>query len=268
MQNMLRIISITLVIALITAMITSQAYAAKWTALSQMAAANMPQQTLQSQAVGRHVLSTDTVIKAVKSQLESEQLAENLSVTLTAPKNRILYQYTKPITLKLHAVSIAPSNRAWQAQAYIISNNATIAVIPVSGRYEAIQRVPVLSHNLSRDDVITVADIDFIEMPARRMPNSTVLDAQSLIGFSPKNRISSKRPIRAHEITKPRLITKKGQVELIYSSNYITIRGVGQALEDGAQGDLIRIKNIDSGRAITARVIGQNKAEVNLTKAL
>lgn len=252
------------------ALVATSATAGQWVLPSQLAAnAAAPAPTPQPETFAeRHIITSQEIETAVKDALQKENLADNISASLHSHAAGVIYQHKKPLQLKLHALSVSANSQAWQAEAYMISEHKTIAVIPVSGRYETLRRLPVLSRSMNDADVISKDDIAYVELPEQRVNKNAIQTADALIGLSPKNRISAGRPIRAHEVTKPRMVEKNGQVALIYSTEHLTIHGVGQALENGTMGDLIRIKNIDSGRAITAKVIDHNKVEVNLARAL
>jgi flagella basal body P-ring formation protein FlgA len=52
-------------------------------------------------------------------------------------------------------------------------------------------------------------------------------------------------------IDNPRLVVNGAEVKLVYSENGLTIDTVGAALQDGAAGDVIKVRNSDSGVTVT-----------------
>lgn len=245
-------------------MMLAAAPAYAWVPLAQMAQAGDYQQS----STGRFTISADDITEKVEQSLKKENMGDLVEALLSTGKDAPVFQAKTPLTVKLHALSLSPEREAWQAQAYMLSEGKTLAVLPVSGRYRSMVRVPVLVHAMDSKEIIEPSDIKTITMPERQLRKDTVLDEKSVIGLSPRNQISAGRPMRLTEVSKPRLITKKAAVEMIYTSNFINIRSVGEALENGAEGDVIRVKNIDSQRAISARVIGPNKVEVNMANTL
>lgn len=254
---------------LFTALVATTSHAESWVAPSQLSSSatryHSDATDYRQQSTGRFSIEKREVAAAVEDSLIREGLAENLDVTVMSPMDASLYQAGKPVTLKLHALAVSPERSSWQAQAYVLSEGKTLAVIPVSGRYQVMVRVPVLMHSMDNNDVIEKDDIDYVVIAERQLRKDTVRSTSELIGLAPRSQISAKRPVRSGEVAKPRLVSKKSQVEMVYSSDYMSIRSIGQALENGAEGDLIRVKNMDSERAVTARVIGPNKVEVNLS---
>ena len=84
-----------------------------------------------------------------------------------------------------------------------------------------------------------------------------------MLGQSPRSIISAQRAIRANELTQPVVIKKGEAVEMSFTTKYMHIKTTGIALEDGAKGASIRVKNEKSGKAVSARVEDAGKVEVN-----
>jgi flagella basal body P-ring formation protein FlgA len=52
----------------------------------------------------------------------------------------------------------------------------------------------------------------------------------------------------------PRLVVNGGQVTLVYIDGGLTISAIGLALQDGAVGDFVKVRNDDSGVTVTGVV--------------
>ena len=52
----------------------------------------------------------------------------------------------------------------------------------------------------------------------------------------------------------PRLVVNGGEVKLVYIDGGLTISAVGMALQDGAAGDFVKVRNGDSGVTVTGVV--------------
>ena len=52
----------------------------------------------------------------------------------------------------------------------------------------------------------------------------------------------------------PRLVVNGAEVRLVYSEGALTIVAVGAALQDGAAGDVVRVRNSDSGVTVSGTV--------------
>jgi len=123
-------------------------------------------------------------------------------------------------------------------------------------------QVPVLKTRMDADAVISEADIAYIELDSRRAKNGYILDATQLIGKSPTRSIAANRPIREAQIKAQTLVHDKKSVTIYFKNKFIQMQDMGIAMEDGAEGDYIRVKNATSNIMIRGKVVGENLVEV------
>jgi flagellar basal body P-ring formation protein FlgA len=213
-----------------------------------------------------HVSAKD-VGNAVSDALAKRGAADKVQANLLATQP-ILYSANEPLTVAIQALTFDDASKKWQANMHIIAKGKTVSVTPISGRYEAVVSIPVLTRQANRTDVISENDIVMKDMVERRLRKDTVTSADMLIGKSPLRSISADRPIRTSEVSLPILVQKGQALEVSYSTPYMTLRTMGQALEDGTKGSLIRVKNSDSQKALSARVIDSNRVEANMQSQL
>ena len=254
-------------IAMMLCLLASPAKAANWqtpAAAMKVASATTPttRATITS-APKFFQVTADDVGTAVSKAMKSQGLESDVTATMNPSQSKVIYSADHPLKLAIHGLQIDPEAKLWQAQAYIIAGNKTEAVKPVSGRYDATTRVPVLTRQLRQGDVIERGDIEFKTLAQRQLRKDTVTDVKSLIGQSPSRIISPGRPIRVSEVSQPVMVKKGQTVAMHYTTPYMSIRTSGQALEDGAKGSLIRVKNNTSEKAISARVVAAGRVEVN-----
>lgn len=208
-------------------------------------------------------ISNDDVAAAVATQMQNQGMGEKIIATMNPLPSPVLYAADHPLKLAIHGLQVDTEAKLWQGQAYILSANKTETVKPVAGRYDAAIRVPVLTRQLRTGDIIEERDLTMKTFPERQLRKDTITSSADLIGQSPRRIISADRPMRTAEITHPTVIKKGDLVEMNYSTPYMHIRTTGEALEDGAKGGLIRVKNSKSDKAISARVTAPGQVEVN-----
>jgi flagella basal body P-ring formation protein FlgA len=68
-------------------------------------------------------------------------------------------------------------------------------------------------------------------------------------------------PLRA--IDNPRLVRSGGEVQLVFIEGGLTIVTTGAALQDGAIGDVVKIRNDDSGVTVSGAVQPDGTVRVN-----
>lgn len=211
----------------------------------------------------RYTISKRDIEKAVSNALVKQGIAEHLTALVTSQTNAVIAQHSAPLSLAIHGLEVDTSRGAWQAEAYMVSQGKTLSTLPISGRYDTLLEVPVLVRALTNGETVEAKDLATRLMPERQLRKDTITDANALIGKSPRRVVSAQRPIRLSEVTTQMVIKKGASVEMLYTTPYLSIRSMGEALENGSMGDTIRILNNDSERTVSAKVVGINQVQLN-----
>jgi len=186
--------------------------------------------------------------------LNEKGVGEKLAVTITGRKNRVLYAYEQPLTVEIRGLQFDKRDSRWSASLLFVADGKVISALPASGRYEEIIEIPVLKREIRSGNVITETDIEVRDFSVAQTRSDTVTDISGLIGKSPIHSISPSRPIRGHEIGYPAIVKKNSLVEMQYNSPGMSITTSGQALSDGAKGDVINVRNSTSKKIVRAVV--------------
>jgi flagellar basal body P-ring formation protein FlgA len=128
----------------------------------------------------------------------------------------------------------------------------------VTGRVHQIREVPVLARRLSPNEIIDDGDIEWVSMRVDHLRRDTILFADEMIGKTPKSGLRAGRPIRNRDVQDPVLVSKRSLVTIYFKRPKLTLSAKGRALEDGSDGEAIRIVNTQSNTVIEAVVIGPN----------
>lgn len=130
----------------------------------------------------------------------------------------------------------------------------------LSGKIENMLRVPVLARNIRRDQIINPSDVKFIQINSRRVVENIILDTQDIIGKSAKNNIRAMQPIGEHLLKYADLVKKNDLINLTFKLGRINLSLKARALSTGAEGAIIRVMNLKSGKQIDAIVTGKDQA--------
>lgn len=88
-------------------------------------------------------------------------------------------------------------------------------------------------------------------------------DPSLIIGMEARVALYANRPIRAGDVGFPAIVNRNALVALIYQSGNLLISTEGRALDRAGPGDLIRVMNLDSRNAVTARMGADGAAYVS-----
>tara|TARA_B100001123_G_scaffold400944_1_gene487190 strand:- start:134 stop:901 length:768 start_codon:yes stop_codon:yes gene_type:complete len=215
-----------------------------------------------AQAEETYHLQLADVKQLITEQLIDKGAGEQIELDVSGRTQPVLFRSSKPLEAALDMVDFDARSMTWNANMSLYDGDKVAKVLELSGRYAPQIEIPVLKRRLHSSEMIAEDDIEWVGYPEHRLRKDTVLDAKTLIGKSPRRVISEHRPIRADDIEEPKVVDKGDLVRVAYQTPYMEIRTVGEALEEAALGQRIRIRNSESGIVIQAVVTGTGSAEV------
>lgn len=89
------------------------------------------------------------------------------------------------------------------------------------------------------------------------------LSRSQVIGKMARLTLLPGRPIPLRAVDNPRAVRNGAEVKLLYVDGGLTIVTTGSAMQDGAVGEVIRIRNVDSGVTVSGQVQADGTVRVN-----
>ncbi|TAL30281.1 MAG: flagellar basal body P-ring formation protein FlgA [Alphaproteobacteria bacterium] len=132
----------------------------------------------------------------------------------------------------------------------------------IFGRIYPVTSVPVLKNPMRQGDVISADDIDYIDIRSNNVAASTIVDANRLIGMSPRRGVAGLKPVAMSEIALPVLVKKGDMVVMELKSGGIHLTTQGKAIDSGAEGETVHIENPSSHHVVQAVVTGAKAVSV------
>lgn len=99
---------------------------------------------------------------------------------------------------------------------------------------------------------------------AARLPQAWYKNPKQLLGLETRRAIRAGEVFTPELLASPRLIRRGQQLILFAAAGAMSVTMKGEALEDGAEGDVIRVRNLSSNRIVQGRVVGSDKVQVSL----
>jgi flagella basal body P-ring formation protein FlgA len=207
-------------------------------------------------------VTLEDVESAVAQALVKEGVADHVKATLIEQRARVLYQYPKPLALEVKTLRFDSRAKRWNANLMFESDGQVISALPVAGRFDELVEVPVLKQRLIFGNIIEDGDIDHAEITASQLRKDYVQNEADMIGKTPEHSISPGRPIYAHELTAPVVLKKGKSVTMRFSTPRMDLRTNGEAMDDGAVGETVRVKNEESKKIVHAVVEGPETVRI------
>ncbi|MGR6874912.1 flagellar basal body P-ring formation chaperone FlgA [Pseudomonas sp. HK3] len=123
-------------------------------------------------------------------------------------------------------------------------------------------QVVVLNQPVSKDQVITEAQINLQRQNLAELRNGYYLKKDQVIGKQSKRALAGQTVLNSHLINPALMIHKGDKVMIIASKGSMSVKMPGEALSDGREGRQIRVRNSRSERIIRARVVGPGEVLV------
>jgi len=132
----------------------------------------------------------------------------------------------------------------------------------VQGNLHLMTQIPVLQQPVRSGDIISAADITYVDIRERDVSAKAVLNADQLIGQSARRSLPALRPLSATDVVEPLLVKKGDLVTLTLQDSVMHLTTQGKALENGAAGASVRVMNTSSRQVVDAVVTGMQSVAV------
>jgi flagella basal body P-ring formation protein FlgA len=215
------------------------------------------------------IVSGTEVEDQVLAALRDKGIAtDGVEVELNNPMLKLHLPADATETVDVEDLNYTAGNRRFSAILTIPGDGLNMRRVRVAGRIHRVSGVPVLARRVMRGEIISERDIEWLQLRSGRIPYNTVLDADALIGLSPKRTLRAGAPVRMSEVQQPVLVSKGGHVTLVLETRRMTLTARGRALEDGARGDTIRVTNAQSHTVVEGEVTGAGTVAVSPSGAM
>jgi len=123
----------------------------------------------------------------------------------------------------------------------------------------------VLVRGLERNEVVKASDVLLERRPKAEVAGD-VLGRDGVIGMQARRSLRAGQPLRSADVGKPDLVQRDQGVTLICETPgiYLTVRG--KALDNGAEGDVVNVLNLQSKRTVSGVVIGRGQVSINMAQ--
>lgn len=229
-------------------------YDLKWDASSpaDQIAVRRTEQTLAAKDIA-DVLKKDLVARGVTGDFEVTM--HNVAPTIVLPGN-------VEATAEVAQMNYVPGRDVFSAVVAAPSAANPVKTITISGLIEKTTAVPVLSSSLKAGDIIGSGDIHWINVASRNMVNDTIVDADKLLGKTPIRSVDANAPIRERDVVAPQMVARGDEILLEFTAGGLLLTAKGKAMQNGAEGEVIRVMNLSSNQSLRGEVTGNKVVRV------
>jgi flagella basal body P-ring formation protein FlgA len=108
---------------------------------------------------------------------------------------------------------------------------------------------------IERGQTIAAEQLQLQEVNIGKTPRGFYNDAADVIGQGAKRRVRAGQLIAPNLLAAPLLVRRGQQVTIVASQDGISASATGEALANGREGEVIRVRNLGSQKVIEAQVV-------------
>jgi flagella basal body P-ring formation protein FlgA len=174
---------------------------------------------------------------------------------------------------RLHLAPCEQPLQAFQAAGARSVGNTTVGVrcsggsawsIYVPMHVSASAEVQIVNRPVPRGVTLTAADLRSERRDLAALPYGYVLHANQATGQRVTRSLSEGTVLTPNILTAPQWVKRGERVTVLAQSGGMEIRMTGEALMDGTEGAVVRVKNLNSARVVEGTVIAQGVIQVRL----
>jgi flagella basal body P-ring formation protein FlgA len=132
----------------------------------------------------------------------------------------------------------------------------------ISGRAEEVVEAPVAVTRLLPETVLRADDVHVARVRSGQIRAEVARSIDQIIGMELRRPVPAGQPIRLADLTRPALVQRGSTVQMQLSSAGLSVSGQAVAIDGGAEGDRIRVQNVNSHALLMAEVTGPGQVRV------
>ncbi|HVY17753.1 MAG TPA: flagellar basal body P-ring formation chaperone FlgA [Rhodopila sp.] len=132
----------------------------------------------------------------------------------------------------------------------------------ISGKAEPMASAMVAVTRLLPDTILRADDVKPARIRASRVPEQPVVSADQVVGMQLRHPLVAGQPLRLADLMRPPLVQRGALVRMELSDRGLTVSAEATAIDDGAEGERIRVQNVNSRNFVYADVVGPDRVRV------
>ena len=217
--------------------------------------------SIQVERAGRPIPRQD-LEAAIRPELRAAGASGSFEIDLQGRGGGINVPPDAAYQIEASAVDFDRRTSRFSAALKISGSGFATKRLNVAGYARKLVELPVLTRRLGKGVIIRADDLSLVEMRASQSQQNTARDESDLIGLETKRALQANRPIRLSDVQTPVLVKKGALVTMLVRTPSMSLSAVGQALEDGAMGEVIRILNPKSHKTVQGTVVSKGQVQM------
>ncbi len=188
--------------------------------------------------------------------------AANISLSFDRAPGDIRMDAANSGALNPVAVRYEPRTNRFDVTFEISNENGAPATkLRYTGTAVETVEAAVLARGAERGEVLKSSDV-MIERRPKAEVGADVLTRERAIGMQARRQLRAGQALKGADVSKPDLVQRDQGVTLIYDTVGVHLTVLGKALDNGTEGDVVNVLNLQSKRTISGVVVGRGRVAI------
>lgn len=223
-----------------------------------------PQSTAQQVVVRRAatIIPASLIETKLMEELRASGATGDFNLLVNGDIENIVLPDTTEPTFEISDLRYEPHKDYFEASIVAPSRDTPLKRVTISGEVEKFASLPVLRTTVNNGTIISMGDIDFIDVPVKTLPHDSILDADKIAGMTPRRIAVSGKPLSFNDLQLPQMVGRGESVTLVFKNGPMEVSTKGKALQNGAIGDMVQVTNVTSSKNVAGVVTGSREVTV------
>jgi flagellar basal body P-ring formation protein FlgA len=211
-----------------------------------------------------HLVPRATIDAALRKVLADKGVTGELEFEIASRAYQLYVSDSQAPTVAIDLQHYDPDSRSFIAEFRAPADEPRADRIRVAGRAHALVEVPILTRRMMANEVIRASDVGWLKIRSNASIANNAMLLEDVLGKAPKRMLQSGQPIRQADLANVSLIKRNDLVTMILRTKTMTLTAQGKALDDGVEGQTVKVQNPKSNRTVEGQVTGPNEVTVTI----
>jgi flagella basal body P-ring formation protein FlgA len=189
--------------------------------------------------------------------------AANLSLTFDRDVQDLRLDATNSGAMQATAVRYEPRTTRFDVTFEIANDSGAPTKLRFTGTAIEMIEAAVLTRNVERTDVLKSADV-MIERRPKAEIGGDAATRGSALGMQMRRPMRAGQALKVADLVKPDLVQRDQGVTLIYQTAGLYLTTRGKAVDNGTEGDVVNVLNLQSKRTVSGVVTGRGQVTIQV----
>jgi len=140
-------------------------------------------------------------------------------------------------------------------------NGQLFTKVPIKLDVKQYKKVVVAGDQISPADIFSTGNLRYERMDIGKLSYGYFTDMNKVLGLAARHSLNQGVVITDSVVIKPTVIKRGAAVNIVARMGNMEVTAMGQALQDGMQGQVIRVQNVNSNKIISVKVLDGTTVE-------